>query len=763
MTANSMSSIPPIGPTSGMTPPPGGGRFKPIDPLRLLRAHLWLLVALVVLGVVVGSATWYALRQYSPRYTSHAQLRVASVNPEAWGGIGNQMSGFRMKAVSAMIQNEIAQLKSEELLQRALGHSEVRNTAWFGKFRGKGEQQNPDLQAALQSLKHNVISASKGQGSLMVISANTAKPADAEPILNAVLEVYTNHVRTERENQSLQLRKVYESERRRAEDEIDRLQGEIDRILSQTDMAALDSRASQAKTDYQRLVNRRIELELALDQAQEQYQSLKQQPSSATQPASSQAMQSVQNTPAVSRLEQRLSGLRQEKARLESRLGPEHYRIKDLQQQIDTVKAQRNQEVERLLREQRQAQLEQAAQQVASLKGQLTNLEDKLTNASKRLNDFQTQLNEYQQLKDQLAAARKDREKANTALTNLRLETTRPDAVRVQTVTGPSTPALTFPRFGVIVPGIALLVIGLGTGGLFLKEVLDQRLKSPADVKLIQDTELLGMLPEAQEDPSGPRRIEGAVDEHPTGLIAEAFRQVRTVVIGKMDRRGYKTLLLAGGQPHSGTSSIVQNLACSLAYHGRHVLVIDANMRRPAQHKLFNVPQSPGLVEVLQHEANIEDAVTRLDSPSVSVLPAGDLHEAPPELLASHASRSLIAELEPQYDMILIDAPPALLATDTQLLARQVDALALVVRAERDKRGMVDRMLRQLDGQRADVLGLILNGARSSAGGYFRKSYREFYRYSNGAASRNGNAPKRGPARLPETTESEPEQQQAQQ
>ncbi|HEX7010998.1 MAG TPA: hypothetical protein VF184_13530, partial [Phycisphaeraceae bacterium] len=93
---------------------------------------------------------------------------------------------------------------------------------------------------------------------------------------------------------------------------------------------------------------------------------------------------------------------------------------------------------------------------------------------------------------------------------------------------------------------------------------------------------------------------------------------------------------------------------------------------------------------------------------------------------------------ETRFDLIVIDAPPALLTSDTQVLSKHVDAMALVVRAGSDKRGMVERMVRQLDGHRADILGLVLNGVQTSAGGYMRKNYREFYRYRQNGKVGNG-------------------------
>ncbi len=145
------------------------------------------------------------------------------------------------------------------------------------------------------------------------------------------------------------------------------------------------------------------------------------------------------------------------------------------------------------------------------------------------------------------------------------------------------------------------------------------------DVKLLQNAELVGAIPDVQEDPSKPGRIEGVVHRHPAGLLAESFRKLRTAVLGKMERRGYKTLLIASGRPHAGMSSVAHNLACSLAYHGRRVLLIDANLRRPTQHKLTDVAQSPGLVDVLQNKVAADEAIVTLDAPPMSILPAGDI------------------------------------------------------------------------------------------------------------------------------------------
>ena len=159
------------------------------------------------------------------------------------------------------------------------------------------------------------------------------------------------------------------------------------------------------------------------------------------------------------------------------------------------------------------------------------------------------------------------------------------------------------------------------------------------------------------------------------------------------------------------------------------MLIVDANFRRPSQHKLAQIANDRGLVDVLRSDATLDQVIHKLDGLSVSVLPTGNVNAAAPELIETETFRHIVEELRARYDIVLFDAPPALITSDAQMLARTVDAFALVSRAETDTRGMIQRMMRQLDGQRASLLGVILNGVRGTHGGYFRRSYQDFYSY----------------------------------
>ncbi len=363
------------------------------------------------------------------------------------------------------------------------------------------------------------------------------------------------------------------------------------------------------------------------------------------------------------------------------------------------------------------------------MEAQLMGLRPRLDEARERMRDLSQKIQAYENLAQQLRLASERRDKSNLMLDDERVRRSRPDFVRIRLQMAATTPRLSSPRYDIVIPGVTMLCLAAVVGGLYLRETLDQRVKSPADIKLFTDLELLGVLPEATEDPSSPARVESVVQDDPAGLMAESFRQIRTAVVAQMDKRGHKSLLVVSPGAGSGASSFSSNLAMSMGYVGRKVLLLDANLRRPNQHYIFGMPQQPGLVELLRGTTTLEQAIFHKVEPSVDILPAGDVRDIPPEMLEGAAFRALLGQLEKNYDNIVIDCSPALLTSDCQMIAKHADALVVVVRAGTDKRGMIGRMIRQVEGARAVMLGLVLNRAKASAGGYYKQTYEEFYRY----------------------------------
>lgn len=740
MTANPLAPIPaplPMGPMN-----PSATRLTPVDPLKLLRQHVRLLIATAIIGVVVGVITWGVWYLLFPRYTSQSQLVATSplASPyDLTAEVGSM--AVSTDAMNAYIQNQIIRLRSDDVITDALRNPELRQTKWFESF---GKDDGDRTRRAKEHLQEKgYLRATHIRGSTTIIVAfSGSETTELAKILDIILNVYLSKLRNESDNTATGLRQIFVQERKRAEDDIVEIQNRIKLFMQENDLPNLQPQLNEAQIAYQLIADQEAKLRVAMQAAKDAYAAMTAANQARRFSHAAEEIAQIERDPAVATRDERIRQLREERETQLYRLGENHFYIRDLDNKIAATQVERKREFDRLLLEREQVMLAEVRKQAEGMEAQLIGLRPRLDEARERMRDLSQKLQAYDNLAQQLKLASERRDKANLMLDDERVRRSRPDAVRIRLQMGATIPKLSSPRYEIVIPGVTLLCIAAVAGGVYLRESLDQRVKSPTDIKLFTDLELLGVLPDATEDPSSPARIESVVQDDPAGLMAESFRQIRTAVVAQMDKRGHKSLLVVSPSAGSGSSSFASNLSMSLGYVGRKVLLLDANLRRPHQHYIFGIPQQPGLVELLRGTTTMEQAIFHKVEPSVDILPAGDVRDIPPEMLEGAAFRAVLGQLEKSYDLIVIDCSPALLTSDCQMLAKHADAMIVVVRAMADKRGMIGRMIRQVEGSRAVVLGLVLNRAQASAGGYFKQTYEEFYNYRNQpAASDKGATP----------------------
>ncbi|MEM9881962.1 MAG: polysaccharide biosynthesis tyrosine autokinase [Planctomycetota bacterium] len=729
MTANPLSTIPPIGPATGMSPPPPAGKFKPIDPVKLARQHLILLIVVGVIGLMIGAGLYVFLRRTAPQFTSQAQLlfEPRTVSNPFDTTVGGGAIGGNSDSVSYYMNNEANLIASDEIVRNTLQRARVQDSQWYAGF-------NNDANRARAHMQEEMLRVNPMRGTTLInLSMTAPNPGDAQLLLDELMQQYLNMKRLTNDQAGGALRRLFLTEGNRFDEDINRIRNDMARFIRDNEIETLGVAASEEQVVHTKLLGRQLELSAFLSAAQGSYESLRR--STDAEAMTDEENAYLQQLLPIARREEELRSLDESRRQLlAGGMGEAHPQVVQLDHRRDAVEFELNREIDKQLGEYRALQMQVAAKQVEGLVGQLAGLEPQLAATATRLQELTQKLNEYAQLEVDLQILQDKKQRADAALDTLRQISERDDYVRVKTQVSPSEPKMTSPSV-TIVPMITFSLLGLVGGFVVLREMLDQRVRSPQDLKLLPiETGLLGLIPHASEDPTGGGEAGRAVELAPTGLLTESYRQVRTAVLAKMDRRGYKTLLCVSAQPGAGTSTLVQNLAASLAFNGRDVLVVDANFRRPRQHELMGCDNRRGLVDVLKGRAELDDLIVAHRDMSLSLLPTGQAADAPPELLEGSAFRGLLGELETRYDVVLIDTPPALLTSDSQMLSKHVDAIAVIVNAGSDQRGMLGRMLNQLDGQRADVLGVILNGVKSAAGGYFRQSYEQFYRYREAEA-----------------------------
>ena len=288
---------------------------------------------------------------------------------------------------------------------------------------------------------------------------------------------------------------------------------------------------------------------------------------------------------------------------------------------------------------------------------------------------------------------------------------------------------------------VVLLGLGLGCALAVAKVRLDHRVNRPDDVRSNGFT-LLGTIPDTteliEEDFGGEEiAVVGGreVDTHlvtllnPMAAASESYRALRTSVQFSRADSVISTLLVTSSNPSEGKSTTSINLAVVFAQSGRRVLIVDADLRKPTIHKKLGLPREPGLVQSLFSDGSTSEAMFHEVADDLYVLPAGSIVPNPSELLGSKSMRDLLDDLRGQFDVVIIDAPPVLAATDAVLVSTQVDATLLVARSGSTKDFDLHSVSQTLNGVGANLIGVVLNGFDvSKAYGY---KYKYDYQFNN--------------------------------
>lgn len=186
----------------------------------------------------------------------------------------------------------------------------------------------------------------------------------------------------------------------------------------------------------------------------------------------------------------------------------------------------------------------------------------------------------------------------------------------------------------------------------------------------------------------------------------EQYRRLAATLHDAQVETGLKTVMITSSVPQEGKTLTVVNLALTLSEsYGRRVLLIDADLRRPAVHEVLGVSNDCGLGQILRSD-RYELPLTAV-SPTLSVLPAGEGGPNPLAGLTSEKMRALLDECASRFDWVLLDAPPVRLLADTRLLARLAHAVVLVVRARSTPRAVVEKAIGEIG--RECIIGTVLN------------------------------------------------------
>jgi non-specific protein-tyrosine kinase len=283
---------------------------------------------------------------------------------------------------------------------------------------------------------------------------------------------------------------------------------------------------------------------------------------------------------------------------------------------------------------------------------------------------------------------------------------------------------------------VTVAVIGfvLAFGAAYLLEFLDDTIKKPEDLKWSTNSHALPGIGRFETEGATQSKLITLTD--PRSPTSESYRALRTSIKAATQDQLHGTLLITSARPNEGKSVTSANLAIAMAQQGHNVLLIDADLRRPTQHHLFDLRREPGLADLL-HELNINDqlkdvegllksAVQRTPERRLVVLTCGSIKQTAFELLSSEIMKRILDALSHRFDFVIVDTPPVLAVSDAVALSTEVDYVVIVAEAGRIRRKELREVETRLREANANIVGITLNRVKAANTGFYYTYYREY-------------------------------------
>ncbi|MBS1514072.1 MAG: polysaccharide biosynthesis tyrosine autokinase [Bacteroidetes bacterium] len=294
-------------------------------------------------------------------------------------------------------------------------------------------------------------------------------------------------------------------------------------------------------------------------------------------------------------------------------------------------------------------------------------------------------------------------------------------------------------NYGPIAPNRVRLIligtsVGLALGFLFVfgLDKFDRTIKTPEDLEN-KGVSVLCWIPNIEEaDIENSPSHEFHMHMKNKSNISEAFKALRTrIQFSKLEEKPLKSILITSSIPSEGKTTVSVNLAGSFALAGKKTLILDCDLRKPRVHSLFNLERYPGLSDYLFSNCTLEEITRKTELDNLFVISAGTIPPNPSEILGSMQMKKFIQKLEEMYDILIIDSPPFLSVTDSEILYNLTDGAILIAQSNKTiKQALFTTYARLTGVNKHNLLGVVLNNFKyKSSYGYYYNYY--YYYYHN--------------------------------
>jgi len=672
-----------------------------INLLALAWQARWLLLLTVLTGI---GGSWLLLQRVEPKYTSRSRIYIERNLPRILTGdmqFGNSAS---------FLYTQAELILSTPVLVAAAEAPENANLETFRTADNRVGLLREQLDVQVGKID-DIIN--------VMIELPVAE--DAAQIVNSVVDAYISKYAEQRRTNTIEVLNILRSEKQRRDVELDQRLKALEEFRSQNAALAVQVGAENVITKrFASLAAELDRVELLLLNAKAVFHRTKQMFETPSLRPFLMELASGQNSIAqdirienqqqlglekqIQDIELAINELRatwgdghtrvklslQAKTVLEARLEKQQAAVEKRKETILSAYLETVSQEYQLLEQQREGlqrsydEQFQLAIQVSSKAAKLATLQEALARTIRLVDILDERIKEVNLTEDVGAM--------NVSI----MEVALPDSI-------PSYPIRTrFLALGALLGGLA------GFGLAWLRDLMDHRLKSIDEIMAALQLPVLGALPlsNKRKDRHETGRI---VLTKPRSTAAESFRTLRTAIHFGLTRDEAKVIALTSPSPGDGKSTVASNLAITMAQSDQKILLIDADMRKPRQHEIFEIDAEQGLSSVLAERRPAAELIRKTEIDTLDILVCGKCPPNPVELLNNGYFSELLKELLQTYDKVVIDAPPIVPVADARIICAQTDATILVLRADHSTRRISLFARDELWRVRAQRIGVVIN------------------------------------------------------
>ena len=722
---------------------PSGDYGHLVDYVRILHKRRWTAVTaflIVLVGVTVYTFT------ATPVFEARTRLLIESDNPNV---LSFQEVIDEQGTKADYYQTQYNILQSRALARKTLDRLQLWGDTrfapdgggWFGGLLGRSVSaagpvdklraapdgaETVEQSRAIDRFLRNLIVSPIRNSRLVDVKYRLDDPALASQIVNAVAKTYIE--------QDLEYKFVTSkgasdwlgerlAEQRK---QVEQAETALQRYREQNDAISLEDRENI-------VVQKLSDLNAAVTQAKtDRFQKeamYKQLQSLTSDPAALDSFPAILGNTYIQQQKAELAQLQRQYSQLSEKLGEKHPDIIRVRAGIAMAQTKLDSEVAKVVqsvRNEHQAALAKENSLIAALnqqKGEAQAMNRKAIDYGVLERDVQSTKQLYESL---LQRAKETGVSTELKTSNIRVvdEAERPR--------NPVSPRKTL--------NLALALLGgsfLAFGLTFLFEYVDNRIKTPDEITAYLGLPSLGMVPALK--PNGWTGAEPLISRGVPPNFAEAIRAIRTNVLFSSTEEGSRSLVITSTGPGEGKTLVATNLAISLAQAGQRVLLVDADMRRPRVHTMFNQRQEPGLSNLMVGHAAPSEVMRKSSVPGLWLLTAGRIPPNPAELLGSKRFKDFIQTLRGHFDSVIVDSPPIMAVTDAAIAASSTNGIVFVVGSEMTSRQAARTAVEQLEKSRPGFIGAVLNRVDLERNSYYYANYyrREYGQYYHQPAARS--------------------------